>query len=152
MGALFRSWSRGAEGYRRFVMQKKLMGDHFPNFSCSYSKRCLTCVGSITPEEGCATYSLKISYVADHSPKVWVMSPKIALNKNIHVYSDGSLCLYYPKETPWQNTDNLHEKILPWTAEWLVYYEIYLMTGVWRGKSAPHPMPRRSGTRSKHSI
>jgi hypothetical protein len=147
MATSFRNWGEGAEGYRRFAMQKKLMGMHFPGFSCSYSKRCLTCIGSITPEEGCVTYTVKIDYVASHSPQVWVISPKIEHNNDIHLYRDGSLCLFYPTETPWKHTDNLHEKIVPWTAEWLVYYELYLLTGVWQGKSAPHPMPRYTGGR-----
>lgn len=125
-------------------MQKRLMGEYFPGFSCCYSKRCLTCVGSITPAEGCATYTVKIEYVAGHSPNVWVISPKIPFSNDIHLYRDGSLCLYYPEETPWNHTDNLHEKIVPWTAEWLVYYELYLLTGIWHGKSAPHPMPRNT--------
>ncbi len=127
------------------------MAKHFPGFSCTYSKRCLTCTGLITPDEGCATYRLKIEYVAGHSPQVWVISPKIEHNNDIHLYHDGSLCLYYPTETPWKSTDDLHQKIVPWTAEWLVYYELYLITGVWRGKSAPHPMPGRNARRRRRS-
>jgi hypothetical protein len=32
----------------------------------------------------------------------------------------------------------LHETIIPWTAEWLVSYELYLTTGKWLGSSAVH--------------
>jgi hypothetical protein len=34
--------------------------------------------------------------------------------------------------------DNLHQKIIPWIAEWLVYYELYLICGKWLGPEAPH--------------
>jgi hypothetical protein len=34
--------------------------------------------------------------------------------------------------------DFIHEKIIPWTAEWLVYYEIFKRTGQWIGPEAPH--------------
>lgn len=142
MALLFKDWGKGAETYRRFVMQKKLMSQFFPEFQCSYSNRRLTCIGRITPAEGCNTYTVKIDYVAGQKPKVWILNPKIRMNSETHVYADGSLCLYYPPESPWKHTDNLHAKILPWTAEWLVFYELYLIKGEWLGKSAPHPMPR----------
>jgi hypothetical protein len=54
------------------------------------------------------------------------------------MYSSGDLCLYDFREQPWMATDNLHEKIIPWVAEWLVYYELFLLTGKWLGPEAPH--------------
>jgi hypothetical protein len=141
MGSPFRYWGKGAETYRRFVMQKKLMYQYFPDFRCSLARRQLTCIGEITPAEGCDTYTLKIQCGAGEIPKVWILAPKIVANSETHVYADGSLCLYYPLESPWRPTDNIHEKLVPWTAEWLVFYELYLISGVWLGKSAPHPIP-----------
>lgn len=35
-------------------------------------------------------------------------------------------------------SDNLHDKIIPWTAEWLVYYELFKLDGKWLGPEAPH--------------
>ena len=141
MATIFRSWGKSAEGYRRFVFQKMLMQKYFPAFTCSQGKRCLTCIGKITPAEGCETYTVKIEYPQGGTPKVRILHPEIVMNSDTHVYKDGSLCLYYPPESPWKTTDNLHEKILPWVAEWLVFYELYLINGVWHGKSAPHAMP-----------
>lgn len=142
MATRFKTWGKGTESYRRFVMQKTLMGRFFPGFQCICNKRRLTCIGKITPSEGCNTYTIKIEYVEGSIPKVWILHPRIVMNSETHVFKDGSLCLYHPPETPWKHTDNLHEKILPWTAEWLVFYELYLVKGVWLGKSAPHPVPR----------
>jgi len=34
--------------------------------------------------------------------------------------------------------DNIHEKIIPWIAEWLVFYELYRICGKWLGPEAPH--------------
>ena len=45
------------------------------------------------------------------------------------MYDNGALCLYKPAETPWKLSDNLQKKIIPWAAEWLVFYELYLMCG-----------------------
>jgi hypothetical protein len=64
------------------------------------------------------------------------MEPKLQNCHAIHMYSDGSLCLYDWREQSWQNKWHLHETIIPWTAEWLVFYELFLLTGVWHGKSA----------------
>lgn len=74
-------------------------------------------------------------------PKVWVISPKIERNPDIHMYRDESLCLYYPKDFKWTDKLNLHETIVPWTAEWLVFYEQYLKSGRWEGPEAPHALP-----------
>ena len=39
---------------------------------------------------------------------------------------------------------SIADTIVPWTAEWLVYYEIWLMTGEWYG-GGDWP-PRRAAT------
>lgn len=54
------------------------------------------------------------------------------------MYGDGRLCLYDYREQPWRDGDNIHEKIIPWTAEWLVFYELYLIRGKWLGPEAVH--------------
>jgi hypothetical protein len=37
--------------------------------------------------------------------------------------------------------------VVPWTSEWLVFYELWLITGEWLG-GGTHPAPRRAGRRS----
>jgi hypothetical protein len=53
----------------------------------------------------------------------------------------NSLCLYDWREQPWKESRHLHDTIIPWTAEWLLYYEIYKMTGKWIGRSVLHWNP-----------
>lgn len=63
-------------------------------------------------------------------PKVVIRSPK--LEYHIHMYKDNTLCLYYPKERKWDSIkDHLYNTIIPWTHEWILYYEIYRQTGIW---------------------
>lgn len=143
MATIFKNWGNGVEGYRKFALQKSLMAGHFPEFRCAYSKRRLTCVGDVRPTPVCATYTVKIEYEPGKEPRVFILKPDIDLSAKIHIYSNGSLCLYHPIETPWKHTDNLHEKIVPWIHEWILFYELFLLEGKWLGKSAPHPMPRR---------
>ncbi len=62
---------------------------------------------------------------------------------NPHLYADGSLCLYWPKEWRWSRKAIIAETILPWAANWLLYYELWLDTGEWLGPSShdPHKEP-----------
>lgn len=126
--------------YSHFVAQKILVERHFPCFKCDLCRSVLDCQGTITPSDGCSSYSVHISYKQNGVPDVQIRKPIIPqeLWGKVHVYPSGKLCLYDPREHPWKWTDNLHEKIIPWTAEWLVFYELFLMCGKWLGPEAPH--------------
>lgn len=137
----FKSWGSGARTYSNFVLQKLLVEKHFPLFKCRFANRRLTCVGSITPAEDCSKYTIEISYLCGGIPEVRILYPRIEWNNEIHMYRNGTLCLYFPPETPWGRTSKLHQTIIPWTAEWLVFYELFLLKGVWLGKAAPHSPP-----------
>lgn len=131
------SRNRSAE-YGRFVLQKQLVEKYFPCFHCRFLNRRLTCKGQITPSEDCDTYTISISYPFEGVPRVWVTHPQVSPSTRTHVYRNGDLCLYEPRESPWGRLDNIHQKIIPWMAEWLVFYELYLISGKWLGPEAPH--------------
>ena len=120
------------------ALQHMLMRKHFPCFKCSLLHGTMECCGDITPSDDCNTYRMLIRLGRSGSPKVRVLKPEIQQSSKIHMYSDGNLCLYDHREQPWVKGDNIHEKIIPWTAEWLVYYELYLLTGRWFGPEAQH--------------
>lgn len=48
------------------------------------------------------------------------------------------LCLYWPPGREFDASRYLAETILPWAAEWLMYYELWHATGKWAGPEAPH--------------
>ena len=123
---------------RQFVLQKLLIEKHFPCFKCTLTHRTLKCEGLIRPSEGCPKYRLSISYKQGGTPSVRVLEPEIKPSSAIHVYPDGHLCLYYPAESPWRPAMNIHETIIPWAAEWLVFYELFLVCGTWLGPEADH--------------
>jgi hypothetical protein len=50
-----------------------------------------------------------------------------------HRYNDGSLCLFDDEKGEWHPADSMAATILPWTSEWLYFYEIWLATGIWQG-------------------
>jgi hypothetical protein len=81
---------------------------------------------------------------------VQVLEPTISLDprgtgeKPPHIYlrpeltSGWSLCLYDPRTDEWQPDRSIAETIIPWAAEWLFFYEGWLIDGRWAG-SGEHP-------------
>lgn len=64
-----------------------------------------------------------------------------------HIYTDPArrqpvLCLFDPRAGGWSRDRAIADTILPWTASWLRFYEVWHATGIWMGGSAPHG-PRR---------
>jgi hypothetical protein len=98
----------------------------------------MSCTGYIQPYKDSTSYKVQIKYSCKGAPKVFIKHPKIKTDHRIHRYSDESLCLYYPLKDPWKSKKNIHETIIPWTAEWLVYYELFLITEKWHGPEQPH--------------
>jgi hypothetical protein len=128
----------GQSPYRLFSSQKRLIEKHYNCFKCKASRNGLECIGSIKPDIDSVDYDVKIIYKYGKSPKVYILNPKIKISTKIHMYPEGYLCLYYPIEDPWRDYKNIHDTIIPWTAEWLVYYELYLVMGLWLGPEQTH--------------
>ncbi len=56
----------------------------------------------------------------------------------------AELCLFHPRSRDWNDWMLLADSIVPWAAEWLYYYEMWHVTGVWGGDEWLHedPAPR----------
>lgn len=50
----------------------------------------------------------------------------------------ANLCLYYPPDETMALGHQVAQQLLPWAYEWLHYYEMWVVTGVWSGPEAPH--------------
>lgn len=80
------------------------------------------------------------------SPQMIVLDPDLkalAGNRRIpHTYQYGGkgtkLCLWLPRDKQWSPSMRFNETYLPWTAEWLDYFEEWLETGSWAGGGV-HP-------------
>lgn len=128
--------------YARALSQKKRIERYYDCFKCKINGRGydskLICKGSIQPTDLSRIYELKLLYDGAAPPRVHVIDPVIPYDIDAHMYSDKSLCLYYPKDNPWKHTMSIADTIIPWTAEWLVYYELYQIDGKWHGPFVPH--------------
>jgi hypothetical protein len=75
--------------------------------------------------------------VLDPNPKSLAAGTRVP-----HTYPhDGAgtkLCLWLPEAREWMPQMRLNETYLPWAAEWLDYFEEWLVTGDWAGDGV-HP-------------
>lgn len=95
----------------------------------------LDCRIEIQPTPASRVYTVRIRQQSGEHPHVTVVDPPLDLHegepKLPHVYPGDELCLYYPSQ--WRSDLLLAVTVLPWTAEWLLHYEIWLATGKWTG-------------------
>jgi hypothetical protein len=86
-----------------------------------------------------ATYTIGIAMKAYKEPKVWVLQPEIKPTLSIHMYQDKSLCLYSRTDFRIFEKISLARQIIPWTVEWVHFYELWLVNGrIWKGKEIGH--------------
>lgn len=124
--------------YRKIVLEKELLKKVFPFLKTEIKGIKLICRGWIRTYDESEHYRIEIEYEPWNSPVTHIIEPIIELNARAHMYPDGGLCLFDWREQRWQDNWHLHETIIPWIAEWLVFYELFCLTGIWHGNSAIH--------------
>lgn len=114
--------------------------------------------GPLTPIS--QTYRIRIRYISrryfdefrvlNPYETVTVIDPSVAPDPRgtgeatPHVYSRGyparfpRLCIHDPEQDEWSPDEHIAEKIIPFTIKWLLFYEDWLLDGVWRG-GGRHP-------------
>lgn len=83
-------------------------------------------------------------------PEMFVRDPDLNIlaggKKLPHVYPYKGkgihLCLWQPRYREWTWSMKLSETYVPWTIQWLFYFEDWLSTGEWAG-GGEHPVVRR---------
>lgn len=92
----------------------------------------------LQPTDGSPVYKVKVvAREWKSSVDIFVVEPNLAEmageHKIPHIYKNGSLCLFYPKNKEWSFDDNWGKTLIPWTCLWLYYFEIWYETGEWMG-------------------
>lgn len=123
---------------QRVLLEKHLLEKHFNFLKVITSKEMLLCIGFYQPTESSPIYKYRIEFIPRTRPKVYVLAPDIVYDDDIHMYRDGTLCLYYPNDFSWKEDSHLYNTIVPWTHEWFVFYELYLITGKWHHPFVEH--------------
>ena len=100
----------------------------------------LICVVELQPTPASRTYTVRLAYRHGRHPEVTVIGPPLDRHPDAehlpHVYKGDVLCLYYPGQ--WNHDRLLAHTVLPWAAEWLLHYELWLITGLWSGSGVGH--------------
>lgn len=98
----------------------------------------LVWTGVLTPTPLSRDYTVRITYSAGGFPRVVVVDPPLVPDENgllPHFYREGSLCLHEAHE--WDGSMFIVDSIIPWTTEWLAYYELWKWSGQWYGDGKP---------------
>jgi hypothetical protein len=119
------------------LQQAIAIGSTFPDFEIVQAHPTLVMEGHLQPRALSPAYRVSVVLRQQRSPEVRVLNPTLRANAP-HRYKDGSLCLYWPVEWRWTDTESASKTVLPWAAIWLYFYELWLDTGHWLGPSS-HP-------------
>jgi len=96
------------------------------------------------------TYIVQLRYTLAKSPQIKVLKPELIPPEGKclpHTYHGKRLCLYYPGIGDWRGDMLLSKTIVPWISEWLLHYEIWLVTGKWCG-GGKHPSKKINGNKA----
>lgn len=121
--------------------QKYHIDKTYSCFKTRINNGVLVCTGEIQPDPSCKSYKVRIEYMAGSQPWVYIKSPELIESNQIHVYREGFLCLFDPSETRWKDNMKLSEYTIPWLVEWILYYELWQLTGKWEGPESSHTLP-----------
>lgn len=121
----------------KYQLQVGNMRTKFPQFESTETTYGYDFIGILQPRK--YPYKVKIQYRKHNHPAVYVLEPEITTTK--HRYKDGSLCIYKQSELRWREDLLVCNYIVPLTAMWLHFYELYLEIGRWLGPEAPHDDP-----------
>lgn len=116
-------------------------------------------VAEFTPTKLSCTYTVRFTYkVGD--PIVWVQVIDPVLDPGAgkqlpHVYEGVAQCwLCLHLEGQWDPSMPISTTVVPWAAEWLFHYELWLATGEWTGSGERYQRDVRpiDGRRLRHSV
>lgn len=126
------------------AIQKGNLEREYPNAKITLNKNVLVWLDYIQPTPVAKEYQIKMVYKHKQHPNVYVIKPKLDLFPKAtslpHVYSTEEqwLCLYYRRTKEWKSNMLLSKTVIPWTHEWLYFYELWLATGKWLGGGIEH--------------
>ncbi len=119
-------------------IQIQAMKSNYPQFKSIIKGNEIEFIGDLTVKPEFPTYTVSITYRGDLRPLVRIINPKLVENPKHYYQSTKSLCLYHPKDYTWSRGKLIAKDIVPWTAGWIYFYEVWLETDVWYGPEAEH--------------
>lgn len=131
-------WERGM--VLTTATNRLLMQQLFPAFSYHWGKGVATWRGTFRRQETGQVYHVCVKMDGMTRPRVTI--PSLPLDpRPPHLFPNNTLCLYHPQDPEdrrWHPGRAIAHTIMPWTAEWILFFEGWQETGVWWGPEAPH--------------
>lgn len=130
--------------------QREYLARVLPSFRGEIRSSRLRSWGVVHPRPISHRYRIRIEYQMPRDPRVWVEEPPLQKSEGEdppHIYEADRPCLFYPPDRSWTPDLLIAYTIVPWLLEWLVYYEVWLITGEWEGGGVPHGPGDRRGRR-----
>jgi hypothetical protein len=115
----------------------------FPGGDVEFKGNRLLWTADLQPSADSRSYTARVIYRIGKHPKVKILAPGLdtGLAQSLpHVFQHDNLCLY--RDGEWTSNELIAETIVPWTSEWLFYYEIWKFTGEWHGGGDWPPVDR----------
>lgn len=138
--------------------QRLILLKTYPESSCRINKhKTLIWKASIKPSLISISYKVELFMKPREHPKVWVVGdeleklddPNFPHNYKIDLKKKKVLlCLYRYEE--FSAIKSIAHTIIPWTIEWLYFYEIWLAIGTWCG-GGEHPKAKNKKTGSQYA-
>lgn len=140
----------------KFFKKPKNVAIQLLNLKSKYE--CLDCnlgVGKlfwkqrVRPSDLSRTYDITVKYNG-MTPEVYLYNQGIMTKEDEYIphcyrrhYKNKEdeyvkLCLYYPGYQEWSRDMFLSDTIIPWTIDWLYFYELWRVTGKWLGGGIEH--------------
>ena len=119
----------------------------FPDSEIQIGNGWLRWIGYLQPTPISVRYKVMVEYSGQPRPRVFVLKPALELppgeHRLPHMFDDGAggLCLHYNHE--WDPRKSIASTIIPWTSEWLLHYEVWLVIGEWTGGGHEPSSPKR---------
>lgn len=118
------------------------MKSRFPQFKAvRRSDTEIEFIGDLQVKHSFPVYTVSATYRGILSPQVRIIKPEL-VEKPKHFYRESkTLCLYHPSKFDWKRESLMAVTILPWTAAWIYFYEVWLKEGIWYGPEVDHNDP-----------
>lgn len=125
----------------------------YPDWSVRMFPGGLVASGQLQPTPLSTAYRVSIRYrIGDKRPEATVEAPPLqdrGSQSPPHIFPGRHPCLHLPAE--WNGDLLISRTTIPWLAEWLVFYELWLATGEWLGEGR-HPPAETSAAKSRRGL
>lgn len=120
------------------IQQQTALRQRHPYLETRIDGVAVVAEGVMRPTPLSREYRIRIRYALGTFPRAEVLDPTPARRHPDQVVphtngADHVPCLFTPQSRDWTRDRYLADSVVPWLAEWLIFYEGWRATGKWYG-------------------